>query len=490
MKLASDVQSASEGAVSDGVIQRGTSSPETLLRPEIRAGVSLSWSRVQKISFSVIDQGFAVGGMFLANIALARTQSKEEYGIFTLTYSFFTFLSGLHNASILEAYTIYGSGRYSKHLPSYSRLLWRNNVLLCLALTAALAALWGALARIAPTLASRTTLGMALACGVLLTASFVRRTFYMRGRPDLAARFSSIFFVTCAVLLWLSLRFTKLTGFYAFAIVASAWLVAALFLIRELPGGPSQQPSFLEIEPGYWAEHWKYSRWVFVTALVFQFLTQGYYWLAAGILSVREAGELRALNNLVMPLDQLFTALVLLVLPLLSFRFASSGLSGLMNLWKKYSLGWLAVSGGFAASVLVFGTPAMHILYAGKFDDVAPLLAAVALLPVIMGIGNTINAALKAMEKPQAVFYAYAASGAATILVGFPIVVRWGLWGTVYGMLLSSGIYTAVLASAFVAYSRANRLAVVPEHLREECRSMEVAGKLAKANARVNGEQN
>ena len=76
--------------------------------------------------------------MFLINIVLARTQSKEGYGIFALTYTVFTFLVGLHNAAILEAYTIYGSGRYHPHFPAYERLIWRVNILLGLGLTGAL----------------------------------------------------------------------------------------------------------------------------------------------------------------------------------------------------------------------------------------------------------------------------------------------------------------------------------------------------------------
>jgi len=455
MRPASEVESVQEALVETQRAKQQTSKAETPRdSPDTGLLRSLSWSRIRQFGFSIIDQGFAVGGMFLASIALARTQSKEEYGIFTLTYSVFTFLSGLHNAAILEAYTIYGSGRYNKHLPSYARLLWHINGLLCLALSVVVGLLWVVLVWIAPAIASPTILGMALACGILLVASFVRRTFYMRGRPDLAARFSSIFFVACAALLWLSLRFGILTGFYAFLIAASAWAVAALFVRRELPVVPAERSSFMEIEPGYWAEHWKYSRWVFVTALVFQFLTQGYYWLAAGILSVKEAGELRALNNLVMPLDQVFGAVTLLVLPMLSFQFASRRLAGLLPLWEKYCLVWLVVTGGFATCVVLLGRPAMYVLYAGRFDNVAPLLTTVALLPVIMGIGNTINAALKAMERPQAVFYAYLASGAITIFVGIPLIVHWGLRGTVYGMLLSAGAYAAALAFAFVFYRR------------------------------------
>ena len=409
--------------------------------------LSLTWTRARQLAWSVIDQGAAAGGMFLANIALARTQSKEEYGVFALTCSVFTFLAGLHNAAILEAYTIYGAGRYHRQFPSYAGLLWRSNAWLCSGLASAVACVWGALWWLVPRYASRALLGLALACGIVLTASFVRRTFYMQRRPDLAARFSAIFFLLDAALLWLFLRAGRLSGFWAFAIAALAWSAAGAIFARKLPGNAAPG-SFLRSEPRYWAEHWKYSRWVLVTALVFQLLTQGYYWLAAGILSVKEAGELRVLNNLVMPLDQIFVALTLLLLPALSLRFASQRLAGLVPLWRRYCLGWLSASGSFAVSLLLFGRPIMHALYAGRFDNVAPLLAVLAFLPVVLGIGNTINAALKAMEKPQAVFYAYVASGGATFLIGLPLILRLGIGGAVYGMLFSSAAYTATLGAA------------------------------------------
>ncbi len=74
--------------------------------------ISASFLRVRQAGFSIADQALFVGGTFLANVMLARTQTKEEYGMFVLSYSVFTFLTGLHNASILEPYTVYGSGRY------------------------------------------------------------------------------------------------------------------------------------------------------------------------------------------------------------------------------------------------------------------------------------------------------------------------------------------------------------------------------------------
>lgn len=401
-----------------------------------------------QVGFSIADQGFSVGGMFLVSIALARTQTKEEYGIFALSYSVFTFLAGLHNAAILEAYTIYGSGRYRQRFPAYAWLLWRRNLLIALAAAASVTFLWGALAWTAPAMASRTVLGLGMTCGVFLTASFVRRTFYMRGRPELAARYSAVYFVLCAGLLWLTLRFGVLNGFYAFAIAAVAWSVAMLSVTQELPK-KAEGTGFLEGEPKYWTEHWKYSRWVLVTAFVFQLTTQAYYWLAAGYLSAKEVADLRAMYNVVTPAEQLFGAVTLLVLPILSQRYATRQMAGVVPLWKGYCAGWFIVTGAFAGLVNIFARPLMHALYNGKFDDLASLVGILAVLPVVMGVGNTMNAALKAIEKPQAVFYAYIASGMATVLVGIPLVIHLGLRGAVYGMLVSGGAYTLALGTAF-----------------------------------------
>jgi O-antigen/teichoic acid export membrane protein len=415
---------------------------------------SFPWLRIRQVGFSITDQGLSVGGMFLANVMLARTQSKEEYGLFALSYSVFTLLAGLHNAAVLETFTIYGSGRYHQRFAEYVRLLWRSNVYLGLGLTAALTLLWAVLAQIRPSMASYTFLGMTLTAGVLLSAAFLRRTFYMRRRPDLAARFSVVFFAICAVLLEIFARLKILSGFHAFMIVAAAWGGSGLLLAREVPARATEE-NFLDVEPGYWSEHWNYARWVLVTALVFQFTTQGYYWLAAWFLSVKEVADLRAMYNVATPVDQLFVATALLVLPMMSFRYASRRMAGLLPVWRAYLFGVCLVAGGFAAVVGLFGKPAMHLLYAGRFDDIAPLVRTLAPLPVVTGIGNSMNVVLKALEKPQAVFYAYVAGGATTFLAGVPLIIRFGLRGALYGMLSSAAAYSATLGISLYSAVRA-----------------------------------
>jgi O-antigen/teichoic acid export membrane protein len=97
----------------------------------------------------------------------------------------------------------------------------------------------------------------------------------------------------------------------------------------------------------------------------------------------------------------------------------------------------------------------MHLLYRGIFDDVSPLLASFAILPVIMGIGNSLNVALKSIERPDLVFRSYVASGVTTVLLGIPLVRHFGLLGAVLGMLGSAFVYTSAMVVGLVGSSRA-----------------------------------
>jgi O-antigen/teichoic acid export membrane protein len=412
-------------------------------------------SRAKPIAYSIADQVLAVGGTFLVNVVLARTQTKIEYGMFALTYSFFMFLGGLHNAAILEPYTVYGSGRYRARYSAYLRLMARNNVLVGLLLMggvlgACLLFLW-----VAPSLVSRALVGLGLTVGILLSGQFLRRAFYLQREARLAAQTSLMFLITVAFGLWLTWEFHRLDSFSVFLVLALGWITAGACFAGKLAWGKAQ-PTFREVEPSYLREHWNYMKWVLAIAFVYQLTTQGYYWLVAGILSVGDVAGLKAIYILVAPIDQLFAALAYVVLPMMSSHMAAGRPKQMVSLLKRYLLASVCATSMFAILVRAVGSPVMHILYAGKFDDLTHLLFILVLLPVVMGIGHVMNDALKAIERPRLVFFAYVCSGAATFLVGIPLVMRLGLRGAVYGMLFSGATYTGALVLGFAWEVRRN----------------------------------
>lgn len=410
----------------------------------------LAPSKLMLVGYSFADQAFAVGASFLANVMLARSRTKEEYGVFALSYSVFTFMSGLYNAAILEPCTVYGSGRYRNRFSEYLRLMLKFNALVGLLLMSVVLLVCLGLYWSAPRYLSRALVGLGVAVGVLLSGTLLRRIFYLQRQPVFAAQASLIAFIVVACGLWLADKTQVLNGFSVFVILALGWIVAGVALRKNLALGDSG-PSFLDSEPDYWREHWKYSRWVLLTAFVFQLTAQGYYWLAAGILSVERVGDLRVIHLLVVPLDQVFIALSYLIIPALAARYASGRIGDFLLLSKRYMLVTVSATVLFACAVRLVGRPLMHWLYGGKFDDLAPMLYVLAFLPLLMGIGNAISCALSAIEKPKLIFYAYVCSGAATAIVGIPLVIHLGLRGAVYGMLLSAATYSAVLVACFLS---------------------------------------
>jgi len=309
------------------------------------------------------------------------------------------------------------------------------------------------LSRVAPHLATRTVWGLALTAGVLLSGYLLRRLFYVQRQPALAAMSSLVFFIVLACELWLMARAHRIEGFTIFVALALGWTAAWSVFGRKLKFGKPKQ-SFLTLEPKYWREHWKYSRWTLATAFVFQFTQQGYYWVVGAFLSATEVANLRALYLLVGPVDQIFIALSLLMIPALSAHYAAKKMKSAFFLWRRFALLTVGVSGLYALATRIAGRYIVHILYAGKYDGLASHLFILALVPLVLWLGTTMGLALNAMERPKFQFWAYLCGAGATFLLGIPLVIRCGLWGAVYGMLLSGAVYTLALAICFLRVFR------------------------------------
>jgi len=435
---------------------RGRRSPESGVGDlEPRTGPVMTWAassltgqRFCRFGLSLADQGFSVGAMFLVNVVLARTQSKQDYGAFVLSYSIFTFVSGLHNAAVLEPYTIYGAGRYRERFPAYLQLMLRGNLAFGVALSSMLFLACAFLRWSHPAVPLRALLGLALTVGIILTGSFLRRSYYVQQKPGKAAMASLTFFATVAFSVWVVARIHRLDGFSVFPILGIGWMVAGAGWFRQLLRNPAQG-RLLDAVPQFWREHWTYARWVLATSFVFQFMHQGYYWLVAGFLSVKEVGDLKAMYLLIAPVEQVTIASSFLVLPVLTGRYAARNFEGFLSLWKLYALCLVGITLLFALAIRLVGARAMHVLYAGKFDGLAPLLFLLALVPLLTALGASFSDAIRAAERPRLVFYAYVGSAIATFGGGIPLVIHWGLRGAVYGMSFSAAVYSCLLALAF-----------------------------------------
>jgi len=212
--------------------------------------------------------------------------------------------------------------------------------------------------------------------------------------------------------------------------------------------GKSQE-NFLVLVPGYWREHWDYTKWVLATAFVVQLDHAKYYWLVAGFLSAAEVGELRAVYLIVAPIEQALIAISYLVVPALAADYAANKMGHFFSVWKRYALTTVGMTGLFALVVRMAGRPTMHVLLCGKFDDNARFFSYWLFAPGY-GTWQYDGTGVKCDGKAATRIFGFLSSGVATFLVGIPLVMHLGLRGTAYGMLLSGGTYTAAMGICFL----------------------------------------
>lgn len=254
----------------------------------------LRWT--QKTSFSIADQFAISGANFILNILLARWLSPVEYGAFAITFSFFLFLSGFHNALILEPMSVIGPSRHENNLSEYlgANILLHAIFTLGVGLIIAIVAI--GLSSYQKTI-SFSLLGVAIATPNILIFWLLRRACYLEERPDLASR-GSIFYI---VLILCGLFWMKILGlvspFITFMVMAVASASVALvlwqllkpqILVHSLIEAKSTVVEVLK-------QNWDYGKWVIGSAFVF-WLGNAMYIPAIGlILGLENAGAFRAI---------------------------------------------------------------------------------------------------------------------------------------------------------------------------------------------------
>jgi glycosyltransferase involved in cell wall biosynthesis len=204
-------------------------------------------------------------------------------------------------------------------------------------------------------------------------------------------------------------------------------------------------------------EHWGYGRWVAATAVAYWLSGGAYYVVVGTLLSMRDVAALRALQNITLPFHQFVLAIGLLLLPWASGRYADGGQQGIHRVMRSTTFLYTACSVAYVACIVPFGHHMMYLLYGDKYMAFAYLLPLVCLPLPLSAIAQGPSVALKAMQSPADVFFAYTVSGFFTLAAGVGLTYVWGLVGALIGLALSSLSFLLVLSYRY----RVKRAALV-----------------------------
>jgi O-antigen/teichoic acid export membrane protein len=88
----------------------------------------------------------------------------------------------------------------------------------------------------------------------------------------------------------------------------------------------------------------------------------------------------------------------------------------------------------------------VRLLYKGRYANTAELLWVIGLLPVSAAVVAVLSSVLRAVERPDQIFWAYVASAVITVSGGIWALSRWALLGAAVGQVAASAATAVALA--------------------------------------------
>jgi len=411
-----------------------------------------SW--IFKGCMAIADQGLISGSNFVLSVVLARYLGAKQYGAYALAFSTFVLLSLIHQALVLEPMTVFGPSIYRNVLRQYLGLLMRLQlgmaaiIVICGGLVGAASSLLKE-----PDYLTLAFVGMAIGSPCVLLFWFARRAFYLQLVPGRAV----IGAIVYSALLWggiVALYFGRVVSpFSVFLVMGICALLTSLLLLirlRSETGERANAGTLALREVG--EQHWRYGSWALAGCLFIWIPWNIFYSIVTHFSGLADAGNLRALLNLALPITSAYAAFTMLLLPYTA-RLGHEGSweSVKAQGWRMAGLFTLG-SGAYWLLVCLFRNQVIHLFYAGHYADVAPLVPAVAVASILSAAAMGLTTAIRALRSPAVVSLIYFAASVVALLIGLPACWAWGLRGAILAILVSS--ITAFLAGAWMIRSR------------------------------------
>lgn len=383
----------------------------------------------------MLDQALFALSSFAVSVLLARWLVPHDYGAFAVASSVLLLMGTVHTALLGEPMHVFGPSRHRGQTPAYVRRVVPLHFALTAGMSVVLLVVLAVLAVLhRPLSMSATLAALALSAPAILFLWLMRRACYIDARPRLAAFAGLVYALLVPAGLLPLTRAGDLTAASGLVVQGVASLLVGAGLQRQLTGRRSDRTAQVPLDE-VTREHWSYGRWALGSGLL--------SWVPGNVVvlalplwhTLGDAGLLRVATTLMLPMQNLQTALGALVLPAL-VRARISG--RLRQTASTAGLLFLALSAVYAPVVVLFGSALTQLLFGAQYRVHGAVLWLLAVIPLMTAVSVVAGAVLRALERPDRVLWTYVAATAVTCLAGLPLVFLFGVDGALTALLLSS----------------------------------------------------
>jgi O-antigen/teichoic acid export membrane protein len=388
---------------------------------------------------SVVQQAFFGGAHFVASVLLARWLPAEEYGAFAVAYSVFLLLLMTYSAVFCEPVMVYGAGRYAEVLSAYLRAMLRGHFLLLVPAGILLALATPLIGRFYTHNVQAAFLVLSLLSPLLLLVWLCRAAFYAQLDPYTGALAGLCYFVLLTSFICILNLSGMLSPVSAVAAMAAASMLVSAGCLRRFAKQASKPTTPAEITcAGVMSEQWQYGRWAALSAIAGWIAANIFYLTLPARYGVESTGALRVLMNLMYPLLQSESAVIVLLIPVLVRQLKRAGMHELKQTTLRLIALFVPMGLLYLVFLGLFGGRVLRLLYAGRYSGLSIwAMVAVGLLPITTGIVGLLGAAARAIELPRLTSWGALASAGTALLVGVPLTLHYGVTAAAFALVLN-----------------------------------------------------
>ena len=388
----------------------------------------------------VLDQGILSLATFLIGVLVARSTSKDEYGIYVLGWSLLMIFQSAHRGLIMLPFTVYVSRQSRNAQNSYKGSVLIHTLVICATIIIGLLGISHVMANKA--MPDTVSVQMLLPVLSVLLVPFLLREL-LRGIllaqlrvfesliPNIMASFIFIALVVGYFVvneLTYSSPFMLLALTSALAVAIMGWNDRSQLTIR-----------LQQIWPDF-QKNWKIGKWMLVNLVAFAAAAHSYLWLLLFMLgseSVAAFGACAAVAGLLAPFLRGATSYIL---PRMSHSYDGKDARGLIRILRLSTMVLAIPYGIWLLAGGILGDRLITLIYSPEYQGYGLLFILLLIKTTVEGMMTPLTSALQALEKPHITTQSLVLGAAVALVAGYALINRYGLTGAGMAAMMSSSV--------------------------------------------------